>query len=101
MDADCAGDGERWLDLCTAWDRIGDQVLGALLTPFPPVRSGLGAAARLRSAGGLDLLKTLLTPAADLAPQPLRRTGPGLLIAGNAGHADLPLESPGSDSSAS
>jgi phytoene dehydrogenase-like protein len=34
------GDGEAWLRLVEQWDRIGDQIIGALLAPFPPVKSG-------------------------------------------------------------
>lgn len=90
------GDGDRWLELCATWDQIGEQVIGALLTPFPPVRAGLGALTRLRRAGGLDLVKTFLTPVADLARDRFGGDAPGLLLAGNAGHADIPLESPGS-----
>ena len=96
MEAQHAGDGERWLDLCTTWDLIGDQVVGALLTPFPPVRAGLGALTRLRRAGGLDLVKTLLTPVSTIARDRFGGPSPGLLLSGNAGHADIPLESPGS-----
>lgn len=96
MDDAHGGDGQRWLELCTTWDQIGDQIIGALLSPFPPVRSGFGALMRLRTAGGLDLVKTFLTPVADLARERFGGDGPGLLLAGNAGHSDIPLESPGS-----
>lgn len=96
MDAQHRGDGESWLRLCQEWDRIGDHLVGALLTPFPPVRSGLGALARLPGAGGLQLVKDLLTPATELARNRFAGTGPRLLLAGNAGHADIPLDSPGS-----
>jgi phytoene dehydrogenase-like protein len=96
MEADSPGDGRRWLDLCETWDRIGDQVVGALLSPFPPVRAGLGAAVRLRGAGGLDLVKTFLSPVAELGRDRFGGTAPGLLLAGNAGHADMPLDAPGS-----
>lgn len=96
MDEAHGGDGEKWLDLCRTWDQMGDQIIGALLSPFPPVRSGLGALRRLRAAGGLDLLKTFLTPAADLARERFGGDAPGLLLAGNAAHSDIPLESPGS-----
>ncbi|WP_426245063.1 phytoene desaturase family protein [Nocardioides sp. LHG3406-4] len=96
LDDDHAGDGERWLDLCATWDQIGDQIIGSLLSPFPPVRAGMGALTRLRRAGGLDLVKTFLTPVADLARDRFGGPGPGLLLAGNAGHSDIPLESPGS-----
>lgn len=96
MDAQHHGDGESWLRLCQEWDRIGDHLVGALLSPFPPVRSGLGALARLPGAGGLQLVKDLLTPATELARNRFAGTGPRLLLAGNAGHADIPLDSPGS-----
>jgi phytoene dehydrogenase-like protein len=96
MEAAHPGDGQAWLELCTVWDRIGDQLVGALLSPFPPVRAGLGAAVRLRRAGGLDLIRTLLTPVAELGRQRFGGPAPGLLLGGNAGHADMPLEAPGS-----
>lgn len=91
-----AGDGEAWLELCAKWDRIGDQMVGALLSPFPPVRHGLGALARLRSVGGLDFVQTLLTPASEIGLSRFGGVGPGIIIAGNAGHADIPLNAPGS-----
>ena len=66
MDAAHPGDGDAWLARCREWEAIGEHVVGALLAPFPPVRHSLGAAARLRSVGGLDYVKMLLTPAAEL-----------------------------------
>ncbi|MRJ76172.1 NAD(P)-binding protein [Aeromicrobium sp. SMF47] len=90
------GDGDAWLELCGQWDRIGDQMVKALLSPFPPVRHGVGALARLRSVGGLDFVKTMLTPASDLGRARFGGVGPRLIIAGNAGHADIPLNAPGS-----
>lgn len=96
MDAQHPGDGDRWLRLCDEWDRIGDHLVGALLSPFPPIRSGLGALARLPGAGGLQLVKDLLTPAIELGRNRFGGAGPRLLLAGNAGHADIPLDSPGS-----
>jgi phytoene dehydrogenase-like protein len=96
MDRQHAGDGEAWHRLCEQWDRIGDQLIGALLTPFPPVRHGLGMLARLRSVGGLDFVKTLLTPATEVGWSRFGGASPRTLIAGNAGHADIPLNAPGS-----
>jgi phytoene dehydrogenase-like protein len=90
------GDGEAWLELCGQWDRVGDQLVHAILTPFPPVRAGLGLLARLPGAGGLGLVQDLLTPALQLGRSRFGGTAPRLLIAGNAGHADIPLEAPGS-----
>ena len=90
------GDGEAWLELCAQWDVIGPSIVGALLSPFPPVRHGLGGLARVRRAGGLDLVRTLLTPANELGRSRFAGVAPRLLLAGNAGHADIPLDAPGS-----
>jgi len=96
LDALHEGDGDAWLRLCADWDRVGPHVIGALLSPFPPVRHGLGALAALRKVGGLDYVKTLLTPVTDLGRQRFGGAAPRLLLAGNAAHADIPLDAPGS-----
>ena len=96
MDQQHPGDGEAWLSLCADWDRIGPSIIGALLTPFPPVRHGLGAAVRLRSVGGIGFVREMLTPIAELARHRFGGAGPQLLLCGNAGHADIPLDAPGS-----
>ncbi|WP_228387856.1 phytoene desaturase family protein [Nocardioides sp. dk884] len=90
------GDGEAWLELCRTWDVVGDSLVGALLSPFPPVRNGISAALAVRRAGGLDLVRTLLTPASSLARERFGSEAARLLIAGNASHADIPLDAPGS-----
>lgn len=96
MDERHRGDGAAWVDLCEQWDRIGDAVIGAMMTPFPPVRHGLQALAKLPSVGGLGFVQTMLSPALDLARTRFGGDAPGLLLAGNAGHADIPLDAPGS-----
>jgi phytoene dehydrogenase-like protein len=96
MDQQHAGDGDAWLELCAEWDRIEDQMVGVLLTPFPPVKAGLGLLRRLPSVGGLGFVKTLVMPAMGLGQERFGGEGPRLLIAGNAGHADIPLNAPGS-----
>ncbi|HEX6150049.1 NAD(P)/FAD-dependent oxidoreductase [Nocardioides sp.] len=95
LDEAAPGDGESWLALCETWDRIEKPLLAGLFTPFPPLRPTPRLLAAVARTGGLDLVRTLLLPAVDLA-RPFRGPGPGLLLAGNAGHADLPLASPGS-----
>ncbi|WP_293783985.1 NAD(P)/FAD-dependent oxidoreductase, partial [uncultured Aeromicrobium sp.] len=90
------GDGEEWLRLCALWDEVGEHLIGALLSPLPPVRHGLGLAAKLPKTGGLDLVKLLLTPAAELGRGRLQGEHPRILLAGNAGHSDIPLHAPGS-----
>ena len=96
MDAQHPGDGDAWRELCSEWDRIGPHLVHGLLTPFPPVKAGLGLLATLPRVGGLRFVKTLLTPAAELGRSRFRGETPRLLIAGNAGHADIPLDAPGS-----
>ena len=95
FDEQHAGDGDTWLELCARWDAIGDDLVGALLSPFPPVRRGLTGLAHLPRAGGLDLVRMLLSPVSSLG----RRFGgpaPALLLAGNACHADIPPDAAGS-----
>ena len=96
MESSYAGDGQAWLDLCSEWDRIGTQLVEGLLTPFPPIRPTLAGLARLRSVGGLGFVKTLLTPAIELGTSRFGGTRPRVLLAGNAGHSDIPIHAPGS-----
>ena len=90
------GDGDAWLALCTTWDRIGPAMVDSLTSPFPPVRGGSRLLAALPRAGGLDTIRLMATPAASLGRHLFGGPAPALLIAGNAGHADFPLASPGS-----
>ncbi|WP_121256495.1 phytoene desaturase family protein [Nocardioides ferulae] len=96
MEEQQPGDGDAWLELCAEWDVIGEHLVQALLTPFPPVRPGLSALAKLRRVGGLEFVKTLLTPVADIGRQRFEGFAPSILLAGNAGHADIPLNAAGS-----
>jgi phytoene dehydrogenase-like protein len=91
-----AGDGEAWLRLCAEWDVVGDALVTALMTPFPPLLGGAKLIAALPRVGGLEFVRTMLTPAADLGRARFGGAGPGLLIAGNAAHSDIPLDAPGS-----
>jgi phytoene dehydrogenase-like protein len=95
-DAQHAGDGQAWLELCAEWDQVGDQIVDALLTPFPPVRPTLRLLPKLPRVGGLRFIQTLLTPANELGRSRFGGVAPRVLLAGNAGHADIPLDSPGS-----
>ncbi|MEU6328504.1 NAD(P)/FAD-dependent oxidoreductase [Streptomyces sp. NPDC047049] len=96
MDAFAPGDGAAWHHLCRIWDRIGPDLLGALFTPFPPVRSAARLAARLRGAGGLRLARTMLLPVRQLGEEEFSGDAGRLLLAGNALHADLAPEAAGS-----
>ncbi len=90
------GDGRAWLDLCRTWDRIGPSLIDAVTTPFPPVRAGARLLPALARAGGLDTVRRLATPVASLGRELFGGPAGALLLAGNAGHADFPLSSPGS-----
>ncbi|KRF47752.1 FAD-dependent oxidoreductase [Terrabacter sp. Soil811] len=96
LDEDAPGDGEAWLALCETWDRVGDDVLRGLLSPFPPVRGGAGLARQVLRPGGLELLREMTMPARSLTERLFRGEAARMLVAGNAGHADIGLESPGS-----
>jgi len=96
LDALSPGDGEAWLRLYARWLELSDALLDALFSPFPPVRSGLALAARLRSAGGLRTLRSLALPVRRLGEEEFGGEGARLLLAGSALHADLSPESVGS-----
>lgn len=96
LDRFAPGDGEAWLDLCHLWDRLGDGIVDALFSPFPPIRAGTVLAARLRAAGGLRLARSLVLPARRTGEEGFAGEGGRLLLAGNALHADLAPEAAGS-----
>ena len=91
-----AGDGEAWRKLHDDWLTIGPSLVQALLTPFPPVKGGLGTLARLPRVGGLDYVRTLLEPASTMGGKRFAAEAGQLLIAGNALHADIPMDASGS-----
>ncbi|RLV65014.1 FAD dependent oxidoreductase [Streptomyces sp. CBMAI 2042] len=96
LDGFAPGDGQGWLDLCGVWDRLGDDIVASLFSPFPPVLVGGKLLARLRAAGGLRLARSLLLPVRRLGEEEFTGEGGRLLLAGNALHADLAPEAAGS-----
>jgi phytoene dehydrogenase-like protein len=90
------GDGAGWSKLLAPWDRCGDTLVRALMGPFPPIRAGLGLAARLRTRGLLDFARLAVLPARRLAEEHFRGEGGALLLAGNALHTDLSPDDAGS-----
>jgi phytoene dehydrogenase-like protein len=96
LDKLCSGDGDAWLDLCQTWEQVGEQVVGALLSPFPPVKYGAAAALRVPRAGGLAFVRQMLAPVRRVVDENFRGDGPKMLIAANAAHADIPMDAPGS-----
>ncbi len=96
MDVQHPGDGEAWLDLLSAWDTIGDEIIASMLSPFPPVRGGARTLARLPRAGGLSFVRELLAPVTDLGRIRFGGEAPRILLAGNSAHADIPMHAAGS-----
>lgn len=90
-----SGDGAAWRGLYELWEQLDPDFMDALFVPFPPVRSGLRLALKLRASGLLRFARFALLPARKLAEEEF--SGPGsLLISGCALHADLMPESNGS-----
>lgn len=93
LDAVNPGDGDAWQRLYGLWEQVGPSLLGALFTPFPPVRAGLRLAASVRAAGGLRLARFLLAPVRRVGEEEFTGESGPLLLAGCALHADLQPES--------
>ncbi|MFD3759226.1 phytoene desaturase family protein [Streptomyces sp. NPDC058622] len=89
-------DADAWQSMYRTWSRIGPDLVQALFTPFPPIRSGLRLAAKLRASGGLRLARKLALPVRRLGEEEFAGEGGRLLLAGNALHADLAPEAAGS-----
>ncbi|RFS83999.1 NAD(P)/FAD-dependent oxidoreductase [Actinomadura spongiicola] len=89
LDALGAGDGEAWLRLCRAWDAMGEELVRALLGPFPPVRAAVPLAVSARRAGGLRVARDLLAPVRTLGEGEFDHPGGPLLLAGSALHTDM------------
>lgn len=93
LDAFHPSDGDGWRRLHGLWDRVGDSLLEAILTPFPPVRAGGKLVRELGRDELLRFVRFALLPVRQLADEEFRGAGGGLLLAGNALHADLAPES--------
>ncbi|MBT2471533.1 NAD(P)/FAD-dependent oxidoreductase [Streptomyces sp. ISL-66] len=91
-----AADADAWENMYRTWSLLGPDIVQALFTPFPPVRSGLRLAAKLRASGGLRLARQLALPVRRLGEEEFAGDGGRLLLAGNALHADLAPEAAGS-----
>ena len=96
LDGFARGDGDAWRRIASQWDQLEDAILGALFTPFPPVRSG---ARLLRQAGigdALRLARLGLSSVRRFGQENFDGEGGPILLAGNALHSDLSPEAPGS-----
>ena len=87
------GDGDAWIRLFRMWQDTRPDLLGALFSPFPPVRAGLRLARRMGTAGLLRFARFAMLPVRRMAEEEFRGAGAGLLLAGCAMHTDLTPES--------
>ncbi len=94
LDAFASGDGLTWRRVHKEWERLRPALMGALFTPFPPVRDGIRLAAALGPGGALRFARFAMLPVRRYAEEEFDGIAPGLLLAGNALHTDLTPESP-------
>ncbi|MFI1586120.1 phytoene desaturase family protein [Embleya sp. NPDC020630] len=84
-----ASDADAWRRLSALWERLDPHVVNALLTPFPPIRSGLALAGRLGVADGLRFARMMALPVRRLGEEEFSDVGATMVLAGCALHADL------------
>lgn len=96
LDEVTPGDGESWLELYDDWRRIERGMVGLLLDPFPPVRSGAALARHLVGRRGLERVRLLASSVRSLGDRTFQGDAAKMLLATNAQHADLSPESAGS-----
>ncbi|MGH3873895.1 MAG: phytoene desaturase family protein [Pseudonocardiaceae bacterium] len=94
--AEHPADGKAWLELVEQWQQVRDPVLRSLFTAFPPVRGPAALLRTLGTAGALRLARFLMLPARRMGHELFGGESGRLLLAGNALHADAPLDAPGS-----
>jgi len=90
------GDGEAWKRLSRFWDRAEEPFMKAFTTPFPPLRPAAELAAALRVRGLLQFARLGVVPLRRFSDEHFAGPGGGLLLGGNALHADLTPETPAS-----
>ncbi|MBM2622381.1 NAD(P)/FAD-dependent oxidoreductase [Actinoplanes sp. LDG1-06] len=95
LDRFADGDGERWRTTYAEWRSVSRPMLDTILTPFPPVRHGLGVARSLGAPGALRLARRLLLSVREMGAEMFRGEGATMLLAGCALHTDLSPEEAG------
>src|SRR5215210_6465743 len=93
LDSFAPGDGDAWRSLMELWRRIREPLLRGMVTPMPPLRTVAELTARLGPRGVLRLARLGLLPVRRFAQEHFRGAGGARLLAGNALHADLTVDS--------
>jgi phytoene dehydrogenase-like protein len=89
-------DEDAWHAEFAFWRRVRDDVLAAVLTPFPPVRAGLRLARTLGASDFLRLARMFTLPARTLADERFAGDGAKALYAGCGMHTDIGPDTAGS-----
>jgi phytoene dehydrogenase-like protein len=89
LDNYAPGDGAAWRALYARWQRVGRQLVDALLTPFPPVVAGGRLAAAVGPRDWATFARFALLPVRTMAQETFAGSGAALLLAGNTLHTDL------------
>ncbi|MEV6286128.1 NAD(P)/FAD-dependent oxidoreductase [Kribbella sp. NPDC051770] len=96
LDKLAPGDGESWLEMYDDWRRIEREMVGLLLDPFPPVRSGAALVRHLVGRRGMERIRLLASSVRSLGDRTFHGDAAKMLLATNAQHADISPESAGS-----
>jgi phytoene dehydrogenase-like protein len=92
LDRFANGDGDAWRAMMEGWDGIADDIIGALMGSFPPVRHAVRILRRLGGAGTMRLVRHALLPVRRMTEEMFEGEGAGLLLGGAALHTDLSPE---------
>jgi phytoene dehydrogenase-like protein len=84
-----AGDGDAWRQRQAEWDRLGDVIVDAVMSPFPPLRHAARLLARTRVRETAELARTSLLTTRRLSHEWFGGDGGALLMTGSALHADF------------
>ena len=93
LERSAPGDGEAWRRLYELYERVSRGLLGALFTPFPPVRAGLALVGALKPSELLRFARFTTLPVRRLGEEEFAGEQARRLVAGNALHADFAPES--------
>lgn len=89
------GDGNRWQQLSSLFDRASQPLLDALCTPFPPVRAAARLVRSLGAGSALRLARLATLSARRLGDEELIGPAGPLLMAGCCSHSDLTVDAAG------
>ncbi len=92
LNAITPGDGDAWKALYELWERVGPAILGALFTPFPPLRSGLRLVGKLRPSEVLRFARFATLPVRRMGEEEFAGDAARRFLAGNTLHADFTPE---------